>query len=103
MKAYLEYTHGIIRVYDQPIDTDAPCEGFYVVLNVTKIGPADALLSADLSSRKLTRADIKTVKQVLIDAGFKFAYAWRHTGRRVPYGGTVIKEDGHLALWRVEL
>lgn len=103
MNAYLEYTHGVIRVYDAPIQSDVPCEGFVAVLSLTKVGPHDVLLSADLSVRRLTLSDVKAIKRVLIEAGFRRAYAWRRKGRRVPYGGRVIRECDTLALWEVDL
>lgn len=101
--ALLEYTHGVIRVYDQASEDAAVKEGFYAVLNVQKVGPGNVLLSADLSRKRLTKTEIRAIKECLKAAGFKRAYAWRHKGRRVPYGGHIINECEHLALWEVEL
>lgn len=103
MHAALEFTHGVIRVYDADPASGEPVEGFFAVVNVAKIGPGEALLSADVSNRRLTRADIVGIKQCLIDHGFTRAYAWRRNGRRVPYGGHIIRTAGPLNLWAVDL
>lgn len=101
--AMLEYTHGVIRVYDQASEGAAVKEGFYAVLNVQKVGPGNVLLSADLSRKRLTISDIRAIRDCLKYAGYKRAYAWRHKGRRLPYGGHIISESEHLSLWEVEL
>lgn len=106
MSAHLEYTQGIIRIYDGKVDTAArPPEGFYSVLTITRTGPYDVLIVGDLSAKPLTRKVVKEIHALLAKEGFKRAYGWRLNGRLVPFGrnGRLVKTEGEYSLWEVDL
>lgn len=105
MTVHIEWTTGIARIYDQAMDISEPVEGFFAVLNISRIGPGRALLEADLSNHRLTRKNIIEVRRALVGAGFRLAYAWRHEGRTVPYGrnGRIVDTSDGLSLWEVDL
>jgi len=99
---HVEWTQGIARTYDNGHQFEN-ADPFVSVIKVDKIGPDAVLLSADLTQRKLTRTDLAELKIELITAGFSLVYCWRKVGRKVPYGGRVIRTTGSLALWEIEL
>ncbi|OAI12802.1 hypothetical protein A1507_18725 [Methylomonas koyamae] len=102
MSLHVEWTQGIGRTFD-PGKTYENSDPFVSVVKIDKIGPDTVLLSADLSQRKLTRSDIADLKRELVACGFEFVHCWRKIGRKVPYGGKVIRTRGNLALWEIEL
>lgn len=102
MTVHIEWTQGIARTYDDGNRFDN-ADPFVSIIKVDKIGPDTVLLSADLTQRKLTRGDIAELKEKLIIAGFSLVHCWRKIGRRVPYGGHVVRTKGQLALWEIEL
>lgn len=102
MSVHIEWTQGVARTFDpgKRFEDAAP---FVSVVKVDKIGPDTVLLSADLSQRKLNRGDIADLKAALAAAGFELVHCWRKIGRKVPYGGRVIRTKGQLALWEIPL
>ncbi|WKJ88913.1 hypothetical protein QZJ86_12870 [Methylomonas montana] len=102
MSVHIEWTQGVARTFDNGRRFE-DADPFVSVIKLDKIGPDTVLLSADLTQRKLTRGDIAELKQELIAAGFALVHCWRKVGRRVPYGGRVIRTKGQLALWEIEL
>lgn len=102
MTVHIEWTQGVARTFDGGLNFEDADE-FVSAIKLDKIGPDMVLLSADLTRRKLTRGDIADLRLKLLAAGFTLVHCWRKTGRRVPYGGRVIRTKGKLALWEIEL
>lgn len=99
---HIEWTQGIARTFDDGFSFDNADE-YVSVVKLDKIGPDTVLLSADLSRRRLTRADIAELRLKLLAAGFSLVHCWRKAGKKVPYQGRVIRNKGKLVLWEIEL